>query len=106
MHYARLHLFCGIALSCLLLGPAWGQERIALVIGNGAYDSSPLPHPVSDALLLRETLTADGFVVTYLADADRSQMVHAIQTLGQQLSQQGQHGVGLFYFSGHGVHAP
>jgi uncharacterized caspase-like protein len=104
MRRARLHLLRGIALSCLLLvSSAWGAERVALVIGNGAYASSPLRNPVHDAQLLRNSLQADGFEVTYLADADRGQMVRAIQTLGRQLTAIGKPAVGLFYFSGHGV---
>jgi formylglycine-generating enzyme required for sulfatase activity len=104
MHRAHRLLLLGIALSCLaLVSPAWGEERIALVIGNGAYDSGVLANPVSDAQLLRDTLHGEGFAVTYLANADRSQMARAIQALGDQLNQGGHHGVGLFYFSGHGV---
>ena len=30
--------------------PAWAEKRVALVIGNGAYDNvSPLPNPVNDS---------------------------------------------------------
>jgi formylglycine-generating enzyme required for sulfatase activity len=91
---------------CLLLTAAFSshaETRVALVIGNGAYDSGALANPVSDAQLLRDTLKADGFTVTYLANADRGQMVRAIQALGQQLVAGGKEAVGLFYFSGHGV---
>jgi formylglycine-generating enzyme required for sulfatase activity len=93
---------------CLLLGAAFSLQaaeppRIALVIGNGAYDSGALANPVNDAQLLRDTLQGNGFTVTYLANADRGQMVRAIQALGQQLTRAGQAGVGVFYFSGHGV---
>jgi formylglycine-generating enzyme required for sulfatase activity/uncharacterized caspase-like protein len=90
----------------LLLTAAFGvhaETRVALVIGNGAYASGALANPVNDAHLLRDTLKADGFVVTYLANADRAQMVRAIQTLGQELAGGGKEAVGLFYFSGHGV---
>jgi hypothetical protein len=91
---------------CLLLLAALGvhaETRVALVIGNGAYASSPLANAVSDAQLLRDTLKADGFTVIYLENADRGQMVRAIQALGQQLTAEGKYAVGLFYFSGHGV---
>jgi formylglycine-generating enzyme required for sulfatase activity len=92
----------------LLLSAAFAIQavepaRVALVIGNGAYDSGALANPVNDAQLLRDTLQVDGFAVTYLANADRGQIVRAIQALGQQLTKAGQPGVGLFYFSGHGV---
>jgi formylglycine-generating enzyme required for sulfatase activity len=94
--------FCLLLLAALRI-QADEPARIALVIGNGAYGNGALRNPVNDAQLLRDTLKADGFAVTYLADADRSQMVRAIQTLGQQLAARGSRAVGLFYFSGHGV---
>jgi TPR repeat protein len=104
MRRASLHLLRDIALSFLLLmGSAWGEERMALVIGNATYDSGALANPVNDAQLLRDTLKADGFTVNFLANADRSQMVRAIQALGKDLAAGGKNAVGLFYFSGHGV---
>jgi hypothetical protein len=68
---------------CLLFSAVGIQaaesERIAPVIGNAAYDSGALANPVSDTQLLRDTLKADGFAVTYLANSDRGQIVRAIQ---------------------------
>jgi formylglycine-generating enzyme required for sulfatase activity len=90
-------------LGLLVSGVAPGATRFAVVIGNASYDNRPLPNPVHDAELLRDTLKADGFEVTYLPNADRGQMVRAIQTLGHQLAAGGTETVGLFYFSGHGV---
>jgi hypothetical protein len=82
---------------------AAGATRYALVIGNTAYGSQPLVNAVNDARLLRDTLTSDGFQVTYLENANRTEMLRAIQALGAALSEGGQETVGLFYFSGHGV---
>jgi formylglycine-generating enzyme required for sulfatase activity len=87
----------------LVSGVAPAATRHALVIGNGEYASGALVNPVHDAELLRDTLKADGFEVTYLANADRVQMARAIQALGRELTAGGKEAVGLFYFSGHGV---
>jgi hypothetical protein len=82
-------------------GPA--ERRVALVVGNSAYDSGALSNPINDARLLRDTLKADGFEVLYFENADRRQMVGAIEMLGEKLTAAGGNGVGMFYFSGHGV---
>ncbi len=78
----------------------YGERRIALVIGNGNYDSSPLKNPANDAEDMTKILNERGFAVTSLIDSDRRTMVKAIHTFGQDL-QKG--GVGLFYYAGHGM---
>ena len=35
---------------------AGGERRVALVIGNAAYDSAPLRNPVNDARAMAATL--------------------------------------------------
>ena len=42
---------------------ALAEQRIALVIGQGAYESGALPTAVNDAGLLAQTLTSAGFEV-------------------------------------------
>lgn len=79
------------------------SQRVALVIGNATYQNAPLANPTNDAQLLKDTLKGLGFQVSYLENADRRNLVRAIQTLGQQLKTGGPETVGLFYFSGHGV---
>ena len=87
-----------------LVQPANAAElRIALVIGNGGYETAPLKNPVNDARLMAATLRGAGFEVIERLDADQKAMKRAIQEFGERLEQAGQDGVGLFYFSGHGV---
>jgi hypothetical protein len=111
-----------MALLCLLLaGPALAQQattmskppplapdgarRIALVIGNGAYQHvSPLSNPPSDARLMAQTLSSLGFEViggTALQDLDRNGFIRAVKQFGDALS--GHADVGLFYYAGHGL---
>ena len=80
-----------------------GEARTALVIGNGAYSYGALPNPVNDATDVAAALHDAGFEVTFKKDADRTAMVEAIHAFADTLRTKG--GVGLFYFSGHGLQA-
>jgi len=107
-----------ILLTAILLGPpsslgqtnkgisktssetAPGDPRTALVIGNADYESAPLRNPVNDAREIAKTLRGLGFSVQLLEDASQKQMKRAIDRFGEQLRDGG---VGLFYYSGHGI---
>ena len=78
-------------------------KRVALVIGNSAYQSAPLANPVNDARLMAKTLESTGFEVIEILDADRSKMLRAIRDFGKKLDEYGENTVGLFYFAGHGI---
>ena len=75
--------------------------RVALVIGNGNYREAPLSGAVNDAIAVGRALRRAGFEVLLATDVDRQAMEVAIASFGETLRQQG--GVGLFYYSGHGV---
>src|SRR5580692_6568548 len=87
----------------LLPGLVQAESRIALVIGNSAYASGPLPNPANDARLVGETLKQLGFVPIVRLDADQITMTRAIQEFGARLEKAGPGAVGLFYYAGHGV---
>ncbi len=75
------------------------ERRVALVIGNGAYaDFDALPNPPNDARGVAKALEAAGFRVTLRVDANRADMLAAIEAFGRDLSGSD---VGLFYFAGH-----
>jgi formylglycine-generating enzyme required for sulfatase activity len=78
------------------------ERRVALVIGNGSYPDSIgwLPNPLNDARAMAETLEELGFEVTLLLDATREEIQRALLPFERALRGGG---VGLFYFSGHGV---
>src|SRR5262249_42773227 len=80
---------------------AGGEPRVALVIGNAAYDMAPLRNPVNDVRAMAATLRTLGFQVTALENAALMDMKRAIDDFGDSLRSGG--GVGLFYFSGHGI---
>ena len=101
----RLRSITILALSILLAVsvPAAAATRVALVIGNGAYASSPLANPPNDAKLVSRSLTAVGFDVVTVIDADQSTMKRAIKSFGDRLEKDGKETVGLFYYAGHGA---
>ena len=76
------------------------ESRVALVIGNGAYDHSPLKNPANDASAIAAALRACGFKVDLVLNADRARMFKVVRDFGQKIAGGG---VGLFYFAGHGM---
>ncbi len=78
------------------------ETRIALVIGNSAYQSAgALDNPQRDAKLMAERLKTAGFTVTLLVDADQQAMKRAMVDFGREL--RSSEAVGLFYYAGHGL---
>ena len=69
-------------------------NRIALLIGNQSYRSSPLDNPVNDAQGLADALSSVGFDVVKLENADKKSMRHAVQAFSDRLRKT--QGVGLF----------
>ncbi len=76
------------------------DRRIALVVGNGAYKSSPLRNPVNDATDIAYALRNLGFSVILKTNANQRTMKESIRVFGKKLRLGG---VGLFYFAGHGL---
>ena len=77
-----------------------GESRIALLIGNGAYDNAPLKNPPNDVRAMSRALTSCGFEVIEKIDCSKKEMYSAIQDFGKKI-QRGS--IGLFYYAGHGM---
>ena len=75
-------------------------RRLALVIGNAAYQSRPLNNPRNDADDVSKTLKGAGFEVIDLRDSTLAQMRLATRQFGERLMS---NDVGLVYYSGHGI---
>jgi hypothetical protein len=84
--------------------PAEAEKRVALVIGNSAYQNvTPLDNPKNDAFLMADTLVRLGFVLVggnAQVDLDKPAFDAAVQRFGNQLVGAD---VALFYYAGHGV---
>jgi len=80
--------------------PAATERRIALVIGNSAYNSGPLKNPVNDATAMAAQLQKLGFTVILKKNASLRGMEDALTDFGDRLKRGG---VGLFFYAGHGL---
>ena len=81
--------------------PAAAAKRVALVIGNGAYQNTePLPNPANDGREVAAALRRLGFDVIEGTDQDKAGM----QTLLRQFSAELQGAdASLFFYAGHGL---
>jgi uncharacterized caspase-like protein len=80
-------------------------KRIALVIGNAAYEAPGwrLQNPVRDASLIAERLRSLGFRVDTAMDASKVRMEEAMAAFVAKLRAAGPDAVSVFYYAGHGV---
>ena len=76
------------------------RRRLALVIGNSAYQGAPLLNPGNDALSVKSALEIDGFRVSVALDASRKDLAKALDRFTGSLRRGD---VALLYYSGHGV---
>src|SRR5262245_50521394 len=85
---------------------AQAQKRIALLIGNQAYDTSvgTLKNPHNDIALVGEALTGQGFeLIPSIKDARRSAILGGVRELVRRLNGAGSGAIGFVYYSGHGA---
>jgi len=84
--------------------PASAEKRVALVVGNSAYQNiARLDNPKNDAVVMAKTLVDLGFTLVgdgAQLDLSKPALDLAVQSFGQQV--QGAD-VALFYYAGHGV---
>jgi len=80
---------------------AHAEARLALVIGNSAYQSTtPLANPLNDARDMAAALRTAGFSVIEALDADKHKFDGALRDFADQLSRAD---VALFFYAGHGL---
>jgi uncharacterized caspase-like protein len=76
-------------------------DRVALVIGNGAYrHANPLPNPPNDAADVAAALRAIGFDVVEGRDLDKRAMEAKIIEFGRKLDGAS---IAAFFYAGHGL---
>src|SRR3984893_1725618 len=81
--------------------PAFAEKRVALVIGNGAYENAVhLPNPRNDAQDVAAALTRIGFETIVGLDLDKAGMdEQAIQFARRARDAD----IAIFYYSGHAM---
>jgi uncharacterized caspase-like protein len=79
------------------------EKRMALVIGNAAYQAGALATPANDAGLIAQTLQAAGFDVVGARDLDEDSLRHAFRDFVDNASKAGPETVVAVYFAGYGL---
>lgn len=96
----RVFLFV-LLLLALCAGPSHAQERVALVIGNGAYaHANALPNPANDAEDVSAALRDLNFHVISATNVDRTGFEQKLRDFSKLL--RGAR-TALFYYAGHGL---
>ena len=92
---------------CLLIGivvtalPATAAKRVALVIGNSAYqNAAPLPNPINDGRAVADALRRLDFVVIEAVDQDKTGMQKLLRQYSAELQDAD---ASLFFYAGHGL---
>jgi len=84
----------------IVVEPPANEKRVALVVGNAAYPSSPLRNPLNDARAMARMLRDLRFDVLVRENATEKELKRAVEDFGDRLRGGG---VGLFFFAGHGI---
>jgi hypothetical protein len=95
--------FIGLAAAQDQQAKALPNSRVALVIGNSAYEhAAAIETATKDAAAMADSLTRLGFAVTNLTDADYDKMHRALLGFAQSARQAS---MAVIYFAGYGVEA-
>jgi outer membrane protein assembly factor BamD (BamD/ComL family) len=93
--------FAAMAVCLVLSAPANAQTKVALVIGNGAYENVPqLPNPANDATDVAGAFLRLGFSVRLLTDASYDNMRKALLEFSQKARDSE---MAVIFFAGHGI---
>lgn len=90
-----------VAVGLVLAGAAGAAERVALVVGNGAYEHLPvLRTPATDARDIATALREIGFEVVAREDADHAGLRNAVFEFRRKVADAS---LVLVYYSGHAL---
>src|SRR5947199_3220835 len=100
---SRLRQFVlAAALLLLVCQPAFAEKRVALVLGNSAYQNvAPLPNPASDGAVIAATLKAAGFdLVDSRHDLGALETRRALRDFADRARDAD---IAVIYYAGHGL---
>ncbi len=100
---SRLRQFVlAAALLLLVCQPAFAEERVALVLGNSAYQNvARLPNPVNDGAVIAATLKNAGFdVVEERHDLTAAETRRALRDFADRARDAD---IAVVYYAGHGI---
>src|SRR5215813_6469597 len=99
---ARWILAAALLAPCAAL-PAAAQSRIALVLGNSAYERGPIRSSLADAGLVADALNSIGFEIMEAADLDQADLRRAFQDFVDRVEAAGPEAIAFVYFSGYAI---
>jgi len=83
---------------------AHAENRLALVIGESAYQAVPsLPNPANDARAMTKLLTEAGFEVTTASDLSQRELNQKVGDFTAAIAGRGPDTVALVFYAGHGL---
>src|SRR5215203_5611917 len=82
---------------------AWAEQRLALVVGQGAYQNGPLPTTVNDAGLVAQALTSAGFEVIQGRDLNASDLRRIVRDFLDKAQVAEPDAAVVVYLSGYGI---
>ena len=90
------------AVLLLLCQPAFAEKRVALVLGNSAYQNvAPLTNPVNDGAVMAATLKDAGFdVVDFRRDLPAAETRRALRDFADRARDAD---IAVVYYAGHGL---
>ena len=98
---SRSLLIAAVAFFATVQAVVAAERRVALVIGNSAYQSTaPLANPKNDAADVGATLSKLGFEVLSGTDLDKAGMDRTIRLFAEKLSGAD---LAVFFYAGHGL---
>src|SRR6516164_11364544 len=95
-----------LASSVFFVSPTDAQQqekRIALVVGNAAYQAETLPTAANDAGLIAQTLQAAGFDVVGARDLDQDALRRSFRDFLDKATGSGPDTIAFIYFAGYGL---
>jgi uncharacterized caspase-like protein len=105
MHRVIKYVFAllGFVLAASSLSAASSEKRIALVVGNAAYQQGALSTTANDAGLIAQTLQAAGFDVIGARDLDGDTLRHTLRDFIEKAAGSGPDTVAIVYLAGYGL---
>jgi hypothetical protein len=90
-----------LASTAFAIENALAESRVALIVGNGAYQNAPqLPNPANDANDVAAALKRDGFETIIATDLNRDRMEEVTIRFARAVRTAD---VAIFYYSGHAI---
>jgi hypothetical protein len=98
----KLHRFVLAAAFLTVCQPAWAEKRVALVLGNAAYQNvAKLPNPVNDGAVIAATLRNAGFdVVDSRQDLPAAETRRTLRDFADRARDAD---IAVVYYAGHGI---